>query len=335
MRVLAIEHLCAGALLGQVFEESLVRQGRAMLSAVLTDLRAADHEVVTILDGRLELTIGNVEVHTVYPADEPTVIFDRMVGEVDTTLVIAPETGDVLRDWMLRLERRNAPSLNSSSAAVLLCGDKLATSRHLTAAGVPTPMTVAADGWHTLGDQERYVIKPRQGAGCEHTFVCLRQDVEPLLAAGGDPRCTIVQPWVAGLAASVSAIVGRDGPRLLPAGEQTVTVDGQKMNYRGGRLPLEAALSRRAHDLAARAVAAVPGLAGWVGVDLVLGDEPAHDAVIEINTRMTLSYIGLRQLLEPGGNLAQALLDPAAPLSFAPGTVRFDAMGRCQLESCA
>ena len=98
-------------------------------------------------------------------------------------------------------------------------------------------------------------------------------------------------------------------------------------------LPLEPALARRANELAARAVAALPnplGL-GYVGFDLVLGDAPngQDDVVIEINPRLTTSYVGLRALARE--NLAAAMLDAAcgrAPrLSFADRQLEFDSDG--------
>jgi predicted ATP-grasp superfamily ATP-dependent carboligase len=69
-----------------------------------------------------------------------------------------------------------------------------------------------------------------------------------------------------------------------------------------------------------------------VGVDLVLAlvpDQP--DVVIEVNPRLTTSYVGLRKLTSD--NLMQAMLDLAAgrpvQLSFLQATVTFDADGNC------
>jgi hypothetical protein len=71
----------------------------------------------------------------------------------------------------------------------------------------------------------------------------------------------------------------------------------------GGSTPIPEPFQSRARRLAEQAIACVEGLRGYVGVDLVLGDE---DMAIEINPRLTTSYIGLRQLAD--SNLAEALL---------------------------
>ena len=70
---------------------------------------------------------------------------------------------------------------------------------------------------------------------------------------------------------------------------------------------------------------------GYLGVDLVLGEaaDGSDDVVIEINPRLTTSYVGLRALARE--NLAAAMLDVASGrtprLSFADRQLEFDSDG--------
>jgi predicted ATP-grasp superfamily ATP-dependent carboligase len=158
------------------------------------------------------------------------------------------------------------------------------------------------------------VCKPRHGAGSQATFLVRGASdlaaCRARAAAEGYRGELVVQPFVPGLAASVALLGGPAGWFPLPAARQCLSEDG-RFRYRGGGLPLPARLGARARRLAERAARAVPGLGGYVGVDLVLGEgDGADDAVIEINPRLTTSYVGLRALARC--NLAEALLEVAA-----------------------
>jgi predicted ATP-grasp superfamily ATP-dependent carboligase len=99
----------------------------------------------------------------------------------------------------------------------------------------------------------------------------------------------------------------------------------------GGELPLSAGLAERASALAERALAAMPMTVGYVGVDLVLGREPdgSEDAVIEINPRLTTSYVGLRTAAT--SNLADVMWrvgqGDLQPVEFSSKPIEFDANG--------
>src|SRR5262249_33907339 len=112
---------------------------------------------------------------------------------------------------------------------------------------------------------------------------------------------------------------------------QSLSADG-RFRYEGGELPLPAPLATRAVRLARSAVEAVPGLAGYVGVDLVLGGaaDGSADWIIEINPRLTTSYLGLRELAEQ--NLAEmtvrvVLGQVIDPPRWRSGRVRFRSDG--------
>ena len=70
---------------------------------------------------------------------------------------------------------------------------------------------------------------------------------------------------------------------------------------------------------------ALPHPRGFLGVDLVLGDEPSGDYAIEVNPRLTTSYVGLRALCRE--NLAGAMIDivsgKTAALSWRDQAVEF------------
>ena len=94
---------------------------------------------------------------------------------------------------------------------------------------------------------------------------------------------------------------------------------------------MEANLIDRAQRIGHQALSALPPTNGYVGVDLILGDHPNGDGdyLIEVNPRLTTSYLGLRHIAET--NLADAMLQIAQGeqphVSFSQRNVNFAADG--------
>jgi predicted ATP-grasp superfamily ATP-dependent carboligase len=316
--VFIYEYTCA---VGARVAPSLAVEGRAMLTAICEDFAR----------------VPGVEIRTLPNDDEDA--FRTLARTADASLLIAPEFGDLLATrcrWVLEARGR---LLGPSPEAVCLTADKLALARHLRGHGVPTPLTRLATG--ELADLAYpLVCKPRHGAGSLATvLVRSPQELEQCAAhlqkeLTGDEA--IVQPFAPGTPASVAFLLGpRQVIPLLP-GVQQLSDDGH-FRFGGGCIPLPPALAARAVGLGLRAVEAVHGLRGYIGVDLVLGSsaDGSGDQVIEINPRLTTSYLGLRALAET--NLALAMLqvfegDVTQAPAWRSGTVGFTPDGTITLH---
>lgn len=322
--VFVFEHFVGGGQLGRPLPPSLAEEGGGMLAAVVADFCDAGHTVLTTLDSRVPLALDGAQIRAIRAEDDAAAVFEELARAADAALVIAPEPGGYLHHWIARLQRTGTRSLGCALEAIDLCGDKLAMAHHLADTGVPTPTTVT--GPASL--DAPMIAKPRYGAGCEATFVVRHHDELAHLPAAAAER--IYQPFIAGRAASVSLLVHDGQAQPLLAGEQHID-ESTALMYTGGCLPLRGAVGERAVDLALRAVASVSGLGGFVGVDLVLGEQASDDRVIEINPRLTVSFTGLRRLCTP--RLADAMLDPNVRLSWRDRTVCFDHAGRITWEA--
>jgi predicted ATP-grasp superfamily ATP-dependent carboligase len=306
-------------------ESSLTREGWTMLSALIEDLSRCNRvEIHTQLspfshaNRRLPTTVN---VHPSSPG-----AFADLARSSDHSIVIAPEADDILVSRVRSVLEVGGRHLGPSPQAVELTSDKVTLACHWKTKGVPTP-EVSATSFPA-------VLKPRFGAGSQATYLVhdeeARRDAEAR-ARKEWPGEMILQPFHDGLPASVSCLIGPREQVLLPACEQILSGDG-RFHYLGGRLPLPAPLNDRAQHLTRRALAAVPGLLGYVGVDMILGrDESGRDDVaVEINPRLTTSYVGLRALAN--GNLAEALLAVATgsttpALSWKEEPIMFHADG--------
>jgi tyramine---L-glutamate ligase len=282
MRIFIYECVTAGGL-GLDVPPSLLREGRAMLGAVSADFER----------------MPGVEVVTIRVEERES--FEERVRTCDATLVIAPEFDGLLESRTDMVLSFGGRLLGSLPRAIQLTADKLALAEFWRVRGVRHPWTAAAKSAELSKSRPPWVAKPRHGAGSLNTY--LMHD-SSMVETNPDRDQCIIQAFVPGQAASVALLMGKAQAVALCPARQHVAQDGH-FHYLGGSLPLPAPLAERATRLAIQAVAGIDGLQGYVGVDLVLGNDGV-DHVIEINPRLTTSYLGLRQLCQQ--NLAELML---------------------------
>ena len=210
-----------------------------------------------------------VTVNEVCPEEEEAAV--KRAAAADFAIVIAPEFDHLLETryrWIKPGVRMLiGPRIDGLRAST----DKLATAEIWTRNSVPTPRTYADADWPC--ESFPIVCKPQSGAGS--IGVCLirsRGDLARIREVVDEYKdATLYQTFVPGRPASVAYLIGQTQTiPLLPAFQQ-LSDDG-RFRYLGGELPIPPSLADRAIRLGRRAVECVPGLAGYVGVDLVLGD---------------------------------------------------------------
>ncbi len=318
-----------------------------MLVAIAADLLAASCNTVVVWDRNLgQFPLSAAQTLSIDCFDGEYALFSRDAPRFDWTIVIAPESGGVLSERCLWIESAGGRLLGCSSALTELLSDKHQTAEHLAANELPVPR---GHTWEPGEPPPSFpcpiVVKPRDGAGSQKTY--LVEDTPALykLLACYDTSARI-EEYIPGTPCSVSFLCGpHDCLPLVPCfqrigfeqytdHELQQSARLRKIEYLGGCLPLPSDPARRAIDLARRAVTTLPQPLGYLGVDLVLGDrhDGSRDFVIEINPRLTTSYIGL--CAASRSNLAQALLDVAKgrlpSLSFNSEPIEFDTDGIVQ-----
>jgi hypothetical protein len=332
MKLLIYEWVTGGGLVGceGALPESLLLEGLAMVQAVAADAAAAGVRHTLLRDLRLpQLAHSGGEVVEVASRGEHDAALDTAAAESDAVLVIAPETDGVLLRTVRRLEAAGVRLVSPGAGFVAIASDKQRTAESLHAAEVRCPKGVVVEPEAALPSDFHYpaVLKPLDGAGSQDTYVVRSPHDRPPAYAW--PRR--LEPFVAGVAASVAVLGVKGGGRVaLPPCRQRVSTDG-RLSYLGGATPLAPGLAERAASLALRAIDALPELVGYAGVDLVLGDDPegSLDAVIEVNPRLTTSYVGLRRVVRGGlvGPMLAAAAGETPAFEVDPRPVAFDADG--------
>lgn len=330
MRVFVFEWITGGGLLetsresdnkAHAIESNLLSEGLAMATALVEDFARAGHQVTSLHDYRFPPLAHASSSHAVKSASDREEALHQALAETDACLLIAPESDGILLKLAQQAEQLSPLLLSPPANFIAIASDKRATEQRLRQCEVPTTKSLCFDTGACSLDNLRFpvVTKPCDGVGAEQ--VCIHDSAESLPEELAAP--VLIQPFHEGRSASVAVI--SDGGEFFPWEPclqqiQSSESTPKRLAYTGGRLPLEPALATRARELACQAMAAMPSFRGYAGVDMILGQEPSDDIVIEINPRLTTSYVGLRAATET--NLAEAML--AAALQKPMESIEFD-----------
>ncbi len=242
--------------------------------------------------------------------------------------MIAPETAQTLKSIIETVEHSGVASLNCQSSVIQKVANKAVLYETLEKAGVPTPQTITCN---VLDDLEKIkthmksmfdypvIFKPLDGVSCGGLSVVEKDAQIPKaikkIKVESSGRQFVIQELIKGKAVSVSLIATEKKALPLSLNSQDITLgySDEVSNYNGGTVPLVHPQKQEAFAIAEKIAGIFPGLRGYFGVDLILTEK--EPVVVDVNPRLTTSYVGLSRVAK--FNVAQALLD-AVPKSELP-----------------
>lgn len=321
MRLFVCEFITGGGLYREPISSSLLQQGTMMRDAILRDFaHIAEMQLICARDMRLPSPAHCQEVVNIAFEDDVWEVWQREIDAAEAVLVLAPEAGGALLRLTHMVERSGKLLLGCHSEAVRIFGDKWLTFQHLQQHQIPTPSTFLAKDWLDQADkfepQSEWIAKPIDGAGAEDMLIGDVAELKKCLSIGYEGY--LVQPYLTGQAGSFCMLCRADEVIVLSANLQHIQRQQQhlhlfacELNAIPEHLP--------AFELLARQIAiSMPNLSGYMGVDVLIQAKAnkMHYAILDINPRLTTSYVGLDQAMQR--NPAQYLLAIKQPSLAMP-----------------
>lgn len=288
-----------------VDDPSIWAEGQAMLDGFLDDFKDKD---VDYLISSTRSIHDNGHCNPVKLEGDLEKWLDKNISSYDACLVIAPEEDFTLYNIVNFIEKKGVEIIGSSSDAVMTCSDKFMMYESLKD-NVPIIETEKVffkdiDKYESF-DNKR-ILKPADGVSCSGIQIVRSKDEMKKAASLIETNLPyfVIQNFIEGISASVSLISNGKEAVPLSLNLQDIDFSDHGINYHGGQVPLDHELAEEAKKVAKKAVESLDGLKGYVGVDMILGDE-VH--LVEVNSRITTPYVALRNLLD--FNLGNAILD--------------------------
>lgn len=326
MRLLIYEYCTAQGIEGN---DALASLGFSMLAAVLSDFNELPSLYITTIihssnrKHMAQFIADRVQVSWVSEGGETCCDqYARVVADCDAVLVIAPETGGLLAKLIGIAEDQGKIVFGPTAKAAALVSDKGETTKLLVSHGLPVPRSEILSfplpwQWQDkITDHFSWplVLKPVTGAGGQGVKVInnlfeLERAVQQFQEALDINACLRpefsaiqVQEYISGDNVSVSCFVSAGQAMPISLNLQHIA-QGKELCFQGITIPYRYPQVGKVLEIAKRACELVEGLGGFVGVDLVLGAQ--GPVLIEINSRISVAYVALREVVS--GNLAHDL----------------------------
>jgi len=322
LNLLIFEYVSGGGYANQKLSASILSEGYGMLRTLISDCKAAGHNVTTLLDSRLKTFNPPNEADQIISVSSSNEVDEKLKelsGVADAVYVIAPESGQVLEKLVENIETSGGTSLNCEIDAIKRVSNKMTAYETIKRMGLKVPETVLLDIHEKTGNIKHLIkelgypmiFKPLDGVSCGGLSLVKNGDdiagAVKKVAHESMSKQFIAQKVTRGKAASACVISTGDKAVAVTLNRQFVTLASpdEESGYYGGAVPFDHSLLKDALRAAERAVEGIGGLKGYVGVDIILADE--DPVVLEVNPRLTVSYVGLRRVAN--FNPAEAIID--------------------------
>jgi tyramine---L-glutamate ligase len=320
-KIFVCEFITGGGLCDADLPKNLAKEGALMRDALLQDLHDLPYEIITTVDARLiednaEPMLCN-ECFAVNKNDDVWQIWQTQIQAADAVFIIAPETDGVLYKLTQMAEGAKKDSLQPlwilgcGLSSIKVASSKMATYLALDAAGIASIPTHSYENWpksHWI-----WLAKPNDGAGCSET-VCFNNpdDLEDWVEDNHKQFLHVIQAFQPGDAASISCAMLHGKAYLLSCNTQNIEINNQMLSYTGGVINGMRDYWPQFEFIANKIAQALPDLAGYVGIDVIVDDNEI--IVVEINPRLTTSYIGLSESI--GANPAELIINTLTQPDF-------------------
>ncbi len=299
-------------------DPAITVEGQYMLEGLLADLNHIGADYVISEDSKISYDPVNGKSRNCTPLfidEELLPWLEENVSTYDACLPVAPEEDLILYEITKVLEDNKVKTIGSSSEAVFACSDKFETYNllkddHPVIKSEKVYFRDIKDYKGIFSNGKDLLVKPADGVSCSGVHIV--QSYADFIKASAHLKRTTSLPYfllqdrVEGKSTSVSILSTGEQAIPLSLNLQNIGFDEGKLVYNGGEVPYEHGLSDDAKDIAEKAVESIKGLKGYVGVDLLLDEARDEIYILEINPRLTTSYVALRRLLN--FNLGEAII---------------------------
>jgi predicted ATP-grasp superfamily ATP-dependent carboligase len=298
---------------------SLFCEGFAMLRSIISDFKKTGFEISSLLDHRIHYLSPYLRadsIDLINTNDDFITKFKEKLKDSKFCFVIAPEFSNILYNLTQIAVKMNKVILSTNLEAIKLASSKLLTYNYFKTHSILTPRTYLIPYKKNNLDiefitkkinklKQPIIIKPVDGVGAEsiyyfenkmQIFNFFKNNKQNLDLT----RKFILQEYISGEDLSISLINHHNSnPIILSVNSQQVILknDDDGSQYYGGYTPVDffSSIKKTLNSCLKRLD--LTDFSGFFGIDFIKVNSN-FNYFIEINPRLTTSYIGLRNIIK-------------------------------------
>ncbi|MEC7834817.1 MAG: ATP-grasp domain-containing protein [Pseudomonadota bacterium] len=301
MKLFVCEYFTGGGLIGKDLSSNFIREGEMIIKSLLASLSKfqktnQDIEFFFARDYRLRTKkFKNSCLYT--PKKNIWSFWESCIEKSDAFWPIAPETENILERLSQIAIKRKKILIGSLPKAIRQTKNKHLTNKILQRNRLPIiPSRIfkkISPKFLKNLEKRNWILKPIDGAGADEVFILNKatKEIIDVIEKKIRNRMFILQPYLTGQVMSVSAIFAKDDFIPLTCNKLIINPSKGSIHYQkievGGAEFLRNEMTR----IVKKIHTAFGGLLGYVGIDFIKNRK--NLVVLEINPRLTTSYVGL------------------------------------------
>jgi len=317
-KLFVFEFISCGGFNQEDIPTSLFCEGFGMLRAIIEDFKALDFEIYTLLDYRLASLSQLLKADIIKEVNDDNDYlkkFEDLIKNCEFCFIIAPEFSNILYN-LTKIAKDNGKTILSVDLDGITLGThKLETYDFFKASKVNTPLTfIIPWGKQYFSSDfvlEKFkelkrplIIKPEDGVGADSIFYFdnkgniinfFKAPMRKLEITGN----YILQEFIAGRDLSVSLIGTKDSTMILTINAQYIDIKNfnSVSEYLGGYTPVENYQKIKEDISELLKKMDLSKFSSYYGIDFIRKSDNTI-SLIEINPRLTTSYIGIRNIID-------------------------------------
>lgn len=321
-RIFIFEFVSGGGFNKIDIPSSLFCEGYGMLRSIITDFKKMNFEVTTLLDARISYLSNYLNVDTVkYVNEQEDYItnFKKMLIDCESIFIIAPEFSNILYDLTKIAQDHKKRILSIDLKGIQLGASKIKTYEYFKNNHIETPETYQIPASNGLDInfivkklntiKAPIVLKPDDGVGAESIYYFEDQSqIHNFFKEARNQfdvnRKYVLQKYIEGEDLSASLIGYQQNTKDLPLSPVLLSINFQDIKikntksdseYLGGYTPIEN--YSLVHKLLLKILDKLDlsMFNSYFGIDFIRNKNDL--TLIEINPRLTTSYIGIRNII--------------------------------------